>query len=97
MPLYDRTAGVVRAIYASRIATPATLEPEHYFPNAKRFAERWADIRREALAVAGTLGKVSRFHDVWRRDTPADIALLSRAILLGTQAVIRMGGMPDVG
>ena len=227
--LYDRAAGVVRAMYDRRIATPATLEAEHYFPNAKRFTDRWADIRDEALAVAGTLGKVPRFHDVmpaqadisandgrdwrvfimkaygvtqdknlrrvptvaaildeapevmsatlsflapgkhipehrgpfrailrfhlmlsmprddsgvpacvmnidgmpyrlgdgesllwddtyrhevwnrsdqvriallldvWRRDMPADIALLSRAILLGTQAVIRMGGMPDVG
>jgi aspartate beta-hydroxylase len=227
--LYDRAAGVVRAMYDRRIATPATLEAKHYFPNAKRFTDRWADIRDEALAVAGTLGKVPRFHDVmpaqadisandgrdwrvfimkaygvtqeknlrrvptvaaildeapevmsatlsflapgkhipehrgpfrailrfhlmlsmpcddsgipvcvmnidgvpyrlgdgesllwddtyrhevwnrsdqvriallldvWRRDMPADIALLSRAILLGTQAVIRMGGMPDVG
>jgi len=227
--LYDRAAGVVRAVYDRRIATPATLDAEHYFPNAKRFTDRWADIRREALAVAGTLGKVPRFHDVmpaqtdisandgrdwrvfimkaygvtleknlqrvptvaalldeapevmsatlsflapgkhipehrgpfrailrfhlmlsmpcdgsgvpacvmnidgvpyllgdgesllwddtyrhevwnrsdqvriallldvWRRDMPADIALLSRAILLGTQAVIRMGGMPDAG
>jgi aspartate beta-hydroxylase len=226
---YDRAAGVVRAVYDRRIATPATLDAEHYFPNARRFTDRWADIRREALAVAGTLGKVPRFHDVmpaqtdisandgrdwrvfimkaygvtleknlqrvptvaalldeapevmsatlsflapgkhipehrgpfrailrfhlmlsmpcdgsgvpacvmnidgvpyllgdgesllwddtyrhevwnrsdqvriallldvWRRDMPADIALLSRAILLGTQAVIRMGGMPDVG
>ncbi|MGA2568393.1 MAG: aspartyl/asparaginyl beta-hydroxylase domain-containing protein [Pseudolabrys sp.] len=227
--LYDRAAGVVRAVYDRRIATPATLDAGHYFPNAKRFTDRWADIRREALAVAGTLGKVPRFHDVmpaqadisandgrdwrvfimkaygvtleknlqrvptvaalldeapevmsatlsflapgkhipehrgpfrailrfhlmlsmpcdgsgvpacvmnidgvpyllgdgesllwddtyrhevwnrsdqvriallldvWRRDMPADIALLSRAILLGTQAVIRMGGMPDAG
>ena len=227
--LYDRAAGVVRAMYDRRIATPATLEAKHYFPNAKRFTDRWADIRDEALAVADTLGKVPRFHDVmpaqadisandgrdwrvfimkaygvtqeknlrrvptvaaildeapevmsatlsflapgkhipehrgpfrailrfhlmlsmpcddsgipacvmnidgvpyrlgdgesllwddtyrhevwnrsdqvriallldvWRRDMPADIALLSRAILLGTQAVIRMGGMPDVG
>jgi aspartate beta-hydroxylase len=62
--LYDRAAGVVRVIYDSRIATPATLAPEHYFPNAKRFAERWTDIRREALAVAGQLNKVPRFHDI---------------------------------
>ncbi len=227
--LYDRAAGVVRAMYDRRIATPATLEAKHYFPNAKRFTDRWADIRDEALAVADTLGKVPRFHDVmpaqadisandgrdwrvfimkaygvtqeknlrrvptvaaildeapevmsatlsflapgkhipehrgpfrailrfhlmlsmpcddsgipvcvmnidgvpyrlgdgesllwddtyrhevwnrsdqvriallldvWRRDMPADLALLSRANLLGTQAVIRMGGMPDVG
>ena len=227
--LYDRAADVVRAVYDRRIATPATLEAERYFPNAKRFTDRWTHIRDEALAVAGTLGKVPRFHDVmpaqadisandgrdwrvfimkaygvtleknlrrvptvaaildeapevmsatlsflapgkhipehrgpfrailrfhlmlsmpsdtagrpacvmnidgvpyrlrdgesllwddtyrhevwnrsdrvriallldvWRRDMPADMALLSRAILLGTQAVIHMGGMPDVG
>jgi aspartate beta-hydroxylase len=64
VPLYDRAAGVVRAIYDSRIATPATLAPEHYFPNAKRFAERWTDICREALAVAGRLNQVPRFHDI---------------------------------
>jgi aspartate beta-hydroxylase len=64
VPLYDRAAGAVRAIYDSRIATPATLAPEHYFPNAKRFAERWTDIRREALGVAGQINKVPRFHDI---------------------------------
>jgi aspartate beta-hydroxylase len=227
--LYGHAADVIRAVYDRRIATPATLEAEHYFPNAKRFTERWTNIRDEALAVAGTLGKVPRFHDVmpaqtdisandgrdwrvfimkaygvtveknlrrvptvaailneapevmsatlsflapgkhipehrgpfrailrfhlmlsmpndatgkpacvmnidgaphrlgdgesllwddtyrhevwntsdrvriallldvWRRDMSADMALLSRAILLGTQAVIRMGGMPNVG
>lgn len=62
--LYDRAAGVVRAIYDSRIATPAMLKPDHYFPNAERFAERWSDIRREALGVAGMLGHVPRFHDI---------------------------------
>ncbi len=62
--LYDRAAGVVRTIYDSRIATPATLDAEHYFPHAKSFTDRWADIRREALTVAGTLSKVPRFHDI---------------------------------
>jgi aspartate beta-hydroxylase len=185
VPLYDRATGVVRAIYDSRIATPATLEAEHYFPKAKHFSERWTDIRREALAVAGMLNQVPRFHDimpaqadisandgrdwrvfimkaygvtvqenlrrcptvaalldeapevpacemnidgvpyrlgdgesllwddtyphevwnrsdqvriallldVWRRDMPFDIALLSQAILLATKTAIRMGGM----
>jgi len=64
VPLYDRATGVVRAIYDSRIATPATLDSEHYFPNAKRFTERWTDIRHEALAVAGMLNQVPRFHDI---------------------------------
>ena len=64
MQLYDRAAGVVRAIYNIRIATPATLDAAHYFPNAQRFTERWTDIRREALAVAGQLNQVPRFHDI---------------------------------
>jgi aspartate beta-hydroxylase len=64
LQLYDRAADAVRAIYDRRIATPATLDTEHYFPNAARFTERWTDIRREALAVAGVLNAVPRFHDI---------------------------------
>jgi aspartate beta-hydroxylase len=74
VPFYDRATGIVRAIYDSRIATPATLEAEHYFPNTKRFAERWTDIRREALAVAGMLNQVQRFHDILRAQ--ADISAI---------------------
>ena len=61
LQLYDRAAGAVRAIYDSRIATPAILDAAHYFPNANRFDDRWADIRREALGVAGMLEQVPRF------------------------------------
>jgi aspartate beta-hydroxylase len=64
LQLYDRAAGAVRAIYDRRIATPATLDAAHYFPNAILFTDRWLDIRREALAVAGTLDRVPRFHDI---------------------------------
>ena len=64
LQLYDRAAGVVRAIYDGRIATPAILDAAHYFPNAERFTERWTEIRREALAVGGMLGDVPRFHDI---------------------------------
>ena len=64
MPLYDRASKVVRAIYDRRITTPATLDTEHYFPNAKLFNDRWTDIRREALAIAGMLEQVPRFHDI---------------------------------
>ena len=60
--IYDRAAQVVRAIYDSRIATPATLEAGRYFPNAKLFDERWTAIRDEAFAVAS--GKIPRFHDI---------------------------------
>ena len=64
MQLYDRAAGMVRAIYDRRIATPATLDAAHYFPNASRFTDRWTDIRHEALAIAGMLDDVPRFHDI---------------------------------
>jgi aspartate beta-hydroxylase len=62
--IYDRAAQVVRAIYDSRIATPAILEAERYFPNARLFNERWAEIRDEAFAVAGMLNRIPRFHDI---------------------------------
>jgi aspartate beta-hydroxylase len=62
--LYDHAADVVRAIYDHRIDTPAILDAERYFPNARRFTQNWADIRREALAVAETLPRVPRFHDI---------------------------------
>ena len=64
LQLYDRAAGAVRAIYDSRITTPAILDAAHYFPNAKRFDDHWADIRREALGVAGMLDQVPRLHDL---------------------------------
>lgn len=60
--IYDRAAQVVRAIYDSRITTPATLDAERYFPKARLFDERWTAIRDEALAVAS--GKIPRFHDI---------------------------------
>ena len=72
LQLYDRAAGAVRAIYDRRITTPATLDAEHYFPNAKRFTDRWIDIRREALSLAGMLDQVPRFHDIL--PTQADIS-----------------------
>ena len=62
--IYDRAAQVVRAIYDSRIATPATLDAERYFPHAKLFDERWTEIRDEALAVAGMFKRIPRFHDI---------------------------------
>jgi aspartate beta-hydroxylase len=72
LQLYDRAADTVRAFYDRRITTPATLDATHYFPNAERFIERWTDIRREALAVADTLERVPRFHDIL--PTQADIS-----------------------
>jgi len=62
--LYDHAVGAVRAIYDRRIATPATLDAAHYFPQAPRFTAAFAGIRREALAIIDTLHKVPRFHDL---------------------------------
>ena len=64
MQLYDHAVGALRAIYDRRIDTPATLDPLHYFPNAGRFTAAYPDIRREALAIAGRIDEVPRFHEV---------------------------------
>ena len=37
--------------------------------------------------------RIALLLDVWRKDMPADIALLSRATLFGTKAAIRIGGV----
>ena len=64
LPIYDRAADVVRAIYDARIDTPAILDPAQYFPNARRFVDAWTAIRREALQVAENLPRIPRFHDI---------------------------------
>jgi aspartate beta-hydroxylase len=64
LAIYDHAADVVRAIYDHRIDTPAILEAEQYFPNARRFTQRWTDLRHEALAIAENLPRVPRFHDI---------------------------------
>jgi aspartate beta-hydroxylase len=64
LQLYDRAAVAVRAVYDRRIATPSTLDAAHYFPNARLFTDAWLDVRREAFAIAETLPRVPRFHDI---------------------------------
>ena len=64
LTLYDHAVDAVRAVYDRRISTPATLDTDHYFPEAERFCARWSAIRDEALAVAATLSQVPRFHDL---------------------------------
>jgi len=64
LPIYDQAADVVRAIYDRRIDTPAILDAAHFFPNARRFTDNWSEIRREAFAVAESLPRVPRFHDI---------------------------------
>lgn len=59
---YDHASGAVRKIYERRIDAPAVLDAERNFPNARRFAERWQDIRDEAKAAR--LDSMPRFHDI---------------------------------
>lgn len=66
---YDRAVGAVRALYDSRIVTPAVLDKDGYFPHAPRFTDRWTEIRREAMTVAGMLNEVPRFHDLMPQQT----------------------------
>jgi aspartate beta-hydroxylase len=61
---YDHACNLIRSIYDSRIAAPAVLDADRYFPNAPRFVERWREIREEAQDVARNLLKVPRFHDL---------------------------------
>jgi aspartate beta-hydroxylase len=53
----------------------------------------WDDTYRHEVWNRSDRVRIALLLDVWRKDMPADVALLSRAILAGTQAAIRMGGM----
>jgi len=70
--LYDHAREVVRSVYDARIHTPAVLDTERFFPNARSFVAKWRDIRDEALAVKQNLAGVPRFHDIMREQ--ADIS-----------------------
>jgi aspartate beta-hydroxylase len=53
----------------------------------------WDDTYRHEVWNRSDQVRIALLLDVWRKDMPADIALMSRTILLATQAVIRMRGM----
>ena len=74
LSLYDHACDIVRSIYDRRIDTPAVLDPDIYFPGAERFADRWQDIRRDALTIRGNLDKVPRFHEIM--GSQADISTI---------------------
>ena len=46
----------------------------------------WDDTYRHEVWNRSDQVRIALLLDVWRKDMPMDIALLSRAILLGTQA-----------
>jgi aspartate beta-hydroxylase len=62
--IYSHTANIVRNIFDRRIHTPAVLDAERYFPQGAEFAQSWKQIRDEALAIAGGLHSVPRFHEL---------------------------------
>jgi len=69
---YNLASSVVRRIYDRRIDTPPVLDPQMFFPNFVRYAERWRELRDEALQIACELHKVPRFHDLMQAQ--ADIS-----------------------
>ncbi len=68
--LYDRACDVVRAVYQRRIESPPTPDSQFYFPNARKFSERWMALRDEALAIARRLEAVPRFEQVMPEQAP---------------------------
>jgi aspartate beta-hydroxylase len=62
--IYDRGAGLLRAAYRRRLATPAILDADRCFPSAPRFLASWRELRHEALAIAQRLESVPRFHEI---------------------------------
>ena len=63
---YDLSADVIRGIYDRRIVAPAVLDIDALFPDGRKFAKAWREIRDEGLRVAQQLGSVPRFHEIMR-------------------------------
>jgi len=62
--VYNQAVAALRALYDSRIDTPAVLDRDVYFPNATHFLAAHPGLRAEALAVLPSLPNVPRFHDL---------------------------------
>ena len=66
---YNLSADVIRGIYDRRIDAPAILELDTLFPDGRKFAAAWREIRDEGLAVAQQLATVPKFHEIMREQT----------------------------
>lgn len=53
----------------------------------------WDDTYRHEVWNRSDQVRVALLLDVWRRDMPTDIALLSQTILLATKAMLRLRGV----
>jgi aspartate beta-hydroxylase len=67
--VYSHIADGARWLYDRRIDAPAVLDTEQYFPNARRFVDSWQLLSEEALAIAGHLPSVPRFHEIMPQQT----------------------------
>jgi aspartate beta-hydroxylase len=66
---YASAGDHLRRIYGRRIETPAVLDVDEYFPRAKMFAAEWRSLRDEAIAIAATLDRVPRLHEIMREQS----------------------------
>jgi aspartate beta-hydroxylase len=62
--IYDWPVRAMRRLYDARVATPPVLDAGQLFPAAQRFVDAWPALREEALALAGQLQTVPRFHEL---------------------------------
>jgi aspartate beta-hydroxylase len=67
--IYERAGDALRWLYDRRIDTPPILDAAKLFPNAARFAQAWESLRDEALAVAGMMDRIPRFHEIMQQQT----------------------------
>ena len=63
-PIYDYAVEALRGLYDRRISAPPIFDTTQFFPGHARFVESAAALREEALAVAGALATVPRFHEL---------------------------------
>ena len=61
---YGLAGSGLRWLYDQRIDAPALLDQEEWFPGGADFAAAWRELRNEALAVAGMLDQIPRFHEI---------------------------------
>jgi len=59
----------LRWLYDHRIDAPAVLNAAEHFPGGAAFAANWEGLRDEALAVAGMLDQIPRFHEIMHQQT----------------------------
>jgi len=62
--LYDCSVALLRRYYDRRLPGEPVLDAAQHFPEAERYAAAWRELAAEALAVAGNLAAVPRFHEI---------------------------------